>query len=666
MVAHRNRSKKIRGFDNRVHQRIMNMTRGLFRGHAGLLLIVLEFLYFCVVFLLLKESRVSALTIALLILLNIWIVGALVCVLTRIIYGSLEKETHLTEAAIDETLHRAELDALTGLYNHSALYLELGERIRMAEKTGAPLSVVLFDFDNFKEINDIYGHAAGDECIVILSAMLQDRVRGPELAARYGGEEFVIVLADTGLAAAASRAEIFREKIAAQQFSSGNKTFRLTVSAGVAEWEPGMDANALIELVDTRLYTAKESGRNRTYAGPTLQADDLSVLPPPSGVPAVERQKRRDTWKTAVAEPGTKLPYFLLLLRQCLYGICVWLILTVTLTQSVPALFCYLSTGVLLLLLYWLTSHAKRSRAFSSAYIAFVYGAICLALPCMYYFCGGLGSGVIMLYVLIAASASLLLSGALYAVTLFVLFVSFTSVVSFDLSHKGLVTAVTNLGGLSFLYMLTAVVLIGIALRSVCRMLYRNYQENRKFSDELMRQLEASACIDPLSGAYDRRLLHTHLEESIRLTDSGALNGFSILMFDLDHFKLINDNYGHPIGDQCIQTLARIVKKELQESDTLIRYGGEEFIVVLRGASDLIAVQRAEQIRLQVATATFSQVLENPVTLSCGVVMYRPGMNAKDLLSEADSELYHAKRNGRNQVSCRNSHPEAFRPEVAF
>ncbi len=229
------------------------------------------------------------------------------------------------------------------------------------------------------------------------------------------------------------------------------------------------------------------------------------------------------------------------------------------------------------------------------------------------------------------------------------------TVIAVDLGHEGFVAGFTDLGDLSYFYTLATVIFVGVTLSRIMHMLYRNYQENRKLSEELMKQLEETSVIDPLTGAYDRRFLLNDLDESIRLVESGELPVFSVLMFDLDHFKQINDRYGHLTGDEYIRSLARLVRENLRKEDALIRYGGEEFICVMRGASDYTAVKRAEEIRAKVAETRLAAALREPITLSCGVVMYRPGMTPDGLIREADTQLYKAKRRGRNRVACRGS-----------
>ena len=655
-IPRESHSTWFRDLTDRFHRQAMDMTLLLFKGRAGILFTVLEVLYFSAIFYFMTGDHTPTVTIFFAIILNIFLVGLFICLLSRAVFSTLQQESRMTEAAIEEAIHRSELDALTGLYNRTALYRELSARIRQARKTGAPLSIILFDFDHFKEINDTYGHAVGDECLAVLSGLLRERVRGTELAARYGGEEFVLVLPGTGLSGAAARADISRQRLEERTFSGHGAPFHLTVSAGVAAWTDGMDAAALIDLADKRMYIAKEAGRNQVCAGETLGTETEKTAPDtaPAGLPVtrpVAQKKRR----SAVEDPGSKQEFFLLLIQQCLYGIGLWLVLTLFLSQSAPAFLAYGVTGIALFVLFRLLRRYRSEKALRRMYLSFVFGSMLAFLPLMYFFCGGLGSGVPVLYILLATAITLLLNGpvGIFAFVLLPL-VSF-GVIGFDLAHVGLVAGFTDLGNLVHFYTLATIVFVGITLSRIMRMLYRNYLENRKFSEELMQQLKTTSLVDPLSGAFDRRFLLDYLTESIGLVESGDLPVFSVLMFDLDHFKEINDRYGHLTGDACIRELGHLVKENLRAEDALIRYGGEEFVCVLRGASDYTAVKRAEQIRAEVAETVFSPDLTEPVTLSCGVVMYRPGMTPDDLIREADTQLYRAKRRGRNRVSCRGS-----------
>ncbi len=125
-------------------------------------------------------------------------------------------------------------------------------------------------------------------------------------------------------------------------------------------------------------------------------------------------------------------------------------------------------------------------------------------------------------------------------------------------------------------------------------------------------------------------------------------------MIDIDHFKRINDTYGHPFGDSCISAVAQVLKQATRRSaDLAARYGGEEFVVLLRDSNPQDALELAEQIRLAVAGIELEHGEERvKLTVSVGVACNSPeqGLDVQTLLSAADRALYAAKQGGRNQV----------------
>ncbi|MGK0440333.1 MAG: diguanylate cyclase (GGDEF)-like protein [Pseudohongiellaceae bacterium] len=126
----------------------------------------------------------------------------------------------------------------------------------------------------------------------------------------------------------------------------------------------------------------------------------------------------------------------------------------------------------------------------------------------------------------------------------------------------------------------------------------------------------------------------------------------SCIMIDLDLFKLVNDNYGHAIGDQVIKLLAEVLKSSTREDDLVGRYGGEEFCLVLPGMSAEMAMPMAERIRLKIKDSSLKQFKNGPlVTASLGVAsMDDAPTNPEDLNNKADEALYVAKESGRNRV----------------
>ncbi len=152
---------------------------------------------------------------------------------------------------------------------------------------------------------------------------------------------------------------------------------------------------------------------------------------------------------------------------------------------------------------------------------------------------------------------------------------------------------------------------------------------------------------DYLTSIYNRQ----YFEQAMNREISRAARhqyGFSIVMFDIDHFKQVNDLYGHLNGDYVLKTLAQEIRKKLREEDTFCRYGGEEFVILFNDTLADAAFQAAEKIRLHVMELIWP-FSERKITISCGVSQYIPEESSKDLIRRVDCALYYAKNHGRNQ-----------------
>ncbi|HJU20651.1 MAG TPA: PleD family two-component system response regulator [Stellaceae bacterium] len=170
------------------------------------------------------------------------------------------------------SLSLALTDELTGLYNRRFLFAHLDQLRERLEQGGPGAAVLLFDIDHFKDVNDTYGHAAGDEALRQLTARVLRVVRDVDLVARLGGDEFVVVMAETPLGEALAIAERLRLAVAAEPFAvkAGCDPLNLTISVGAATVAAGYDtADALLTGADDCLYRAKNAGRNRTFGGPS-------------------------------------------------------------------------------------------------------------------------------------------------------------------------------------------------------------------------------------------------------------------------------------------------------------------------------------------------------------------------------------------------------------
>lgn len=201
-------------------------------------------------------------------------VGALGYRLILQIQQRVQAETELRQArgaleTLNATLEQLAMqDGLTGLANRRRFDTAIAEEFSRAARNASALALIMIDVDCFKQYNDIYGHAAGDECLRAIGRVVNDSKRRPgDMAARYGGEELVVLLPGTDVAGALVVAEKIRQAIAALELvHTGNPNGVVTVSAGVESFEPVRADRQPVELVeaaDKRLYEAKRGGRNR-------------------------------------------------------------------------------------------------------------------------------------------------------------------------------------------------------------------------------------------------------------------------------------------------------------------------------------------------------------------------------------------------------------------
>lgn len=164
-------------------------------------------------------------------------------------------------------------------------------------------------------------------------------------------------------------------------------------------------------------------------------------------------------------------------------------------------------------------------------------------------------------------------------------------------------------------------------------------------------KLEHLSVTDGLTGLFNRRHLMRCLEDHI----ANGLRygtGFSVIFMDIDFFKSINDTMGHPVGDQVLQQVARLLDGRIRKTDILARTGGEEFMILLPATSEIDAGEVAETLLASVAAERFESEDGTvfSVTMSAGVLAWSPELSLKELMFTCDQCLYRAKRNGRNQV----------------
>lgn len=174
------------------------------------------------------------------------------------------------------------IDPLTLCYNRRALEGFIDHAIASTRRYGSDLSAVMFDLDDFKIVNDTYGHQAGDEVLKTVSRAILSTIRKCDYLVRYGGDEFVLIMPETRLGRAVDVADRLRKIIENLAIPWGGTCLRVTSSCGVAHLKTDYDKNLLLQDADRRLYDAKTKGRNRTMPDMRLLSFETTAMPDPA------------------------------------------------------------------------------------------------------------------------------------------------------------------------------------------------------------------------------------------------------------------------------------------------------------------------------------------------------------------------------------------------
>lgn len=182
-------------------------------------------------------------------------------------------------------------------------------------------------------------------------------------------------------------------------------------------------------------------------------------------------------------------------------------------------------------------------------------------------------------------------------------------------------------------------------------------EKSERFANKLREansQLEQLSFLDGLTGLYNHRYFQEHLDRELKRS-MRYNRSFALVFFDIDHFKQVNDTYGHPAGDQVLVNMAEEIQKSIRPNDIIARYGGEEFVVILPETNTAGLEKCAERLRSCVESlTTLVKDLPIQVTISCGGAVFVPTMsdiNKQDLIDTVDRALYQSKNSGRNRVT---------------
>ncbi len=198
-------------------------------------------------------------------------------------------------------------------------------------------------------------------------------------------------------------------------------------------------------------------------------------------------------------------------------------------------------------------------------------------------------------------------------------------------------------------YIATPVDMVELIARTRCSLRRKHFADKLR---ERMRATMVHAVTDPLTGTYNRRYANSHLDTLIDRCRAGGTD-LAVMMLDIDHFKRINDAYGHASGDAVLREFAQRLQDNVREMDLVARMGGEEFMVVMPDVNDTLVAEIAERVRGSIEAPLFDvpEIDGSKITVSIGYGVLAEEEGAPDLINRADLALYTSKRDGRNRVS---------------
>ncbi|MBQ0753939.1 MAG: GGDEF domain-containing protein [Gammaproteobacteria bacterium] len=566
-------------------------------------------------------------------------------------------------------------DSLTGLHNRRSILAQLNRELARAHRQNKTLSLVLFDLDHFKKINDIWGHPAGDEVLRRTAHAIADEIRTSDLVGRFGGEEFMLVLPQTEEQSANQLVERCRQRIETLHVISENgETIPVRASFGLVNVNATDQANpeSLIARADEALYQAKAAGRNciktTNYTEQPMARKSLHSgnSTPRNWRAQLQLLRHKHNWQLFLNSildwtPVNKarLTAGLSLLMGINVSACMTVallhdqIVNVAIAKGLLITTFLLST--LSVLFIWVGQYVNRLWPGSKWYQLLVLYSFGLTLV-------GYGYIIGLLYM---PTGIMLLCSPVIGFLLFdrrivlqVLNVCAIAIVALSyltaygyLPYAPLLSPINAAWHFSNPFWVTNIYFITSYIMIVTFILIDHVLGRWSVREAEILELSLT---DSLTRVANRHSVFEQLRSTLTLS-TREQQPLSLVILDLDHFKRINDTWGHPCGDSVLMATAAAVKAVLREGDTIGRFGGEEFLLVLPNTDIAGAAVLAERCRIQIErVAVYSENNELiPITASFGVVCNENRFieTQDSLIKAADDALYSAKKEGRNRVN---------------
>ena len=333
----------------------------------------------------------------------------------------------------------------------------------------------------------------------------------------------------------------------------------------------------------------------------------------------------------------------------CIAGVITSLLATIVSCIAGLSIYSILVSIIALIVILGLFIYTVKSDKYTIAVKIVISFCNLIIFPLLFITSGGVDGGSVFYFILGIIAAVLLIEGIQRIILVTIFLSNYTILIVMAYHNSDLVIKFAN-ERLGMIDLATSFVIVTVFLSFIVSVVVSQYNTAYQKTQKLSEYLMDLSIKDPLTNIYNRRFLLNRLEDLFSYFEHED-TCLSVVLFDIDHFKNINDLYGHIIGDEVLIELSKITKNEIESKDIFGRYGGEEFLLILPGKNTEEAFRIAENIRLKIEESKLHPDIKEKVTISGGVASIGAGIDIEKLVDIADRNLYFAKNNGRNQIS---------------
>ncbi|MES2090010.1 MAG: GGDEF domain-containing protein, partial [Pseudomonadota bacterium] len=588
-------------------------------------------------------------------------------------------------------------DTLTGLTNRRQMTVLLEQEHKRQGRLSHAFCVAILDIDWFKRINDRHGHGVGDVVLQQFSHLANSALTPADTLARWGGEEFLLLMPGATQAQALLILDRIRDAIAQHPWASHAPELRVSFSAGVAEYAPPEPAAKTLDRADQALYRAKSEGRDRVVADrppadaylahacqraadaalspdtqqpltarattvpecqcrdkaghAVLQATTSAVTLPP--INPTEPQPRRPLQRLGdlvlgsdeVMRERLRLPMFAMALYALWTGMIYWYAIPSGQMNAQVGRFVITYTLSAMLMFYPLIRSGWTAHLPDAGLSLVQIIVACGACAFGYAIAPDLRASLLHLMCVIQVFGMVSLrpkaSRIAGASAVLLLIVAFTALLWLAPPHFEPKLEALKISLSCFI--LARLSMLGHDFSKV----REKVATERLELAQAVEQVNELVIRDSLTGLFNRKYMQDLLDQERQRHDRTG-HPYCVALIDLDHFKRINDTHGHQAGDDVLMGFASAAQAALRETDVICRWGGEEFLVLLRDTDPGLQGREALN-RLRDNLTNLRTPADVAVTFSCGLALALPDEVPERTIERADRALYAAKTAGRNR-----------------